>query len=226
MPVLQKKAANSEIDDALNRHLIILSDVRKWCVDGNVSKEGFYYLTAIPIIYAAWEGYFRVTCSICLRRRCTPGVKVKKYDHGYATLWLQREAFVETFFRNLFNSMTLGKDNRRINSGRFQALSNFTNEVNLWLERPLNHAANFDDLVMTYSNINPDVVKLNCSVIGIDVSQLDFSKLNEVVSRRNGIAHGGLVQYPSENTVIDLIDYTDSLLKKFHGCTKSWLATT
>lgn len=226
MPVLHKQAAKSEIDDALRRHQAILSDVRKWCVDSNTTKESFYYLSAIPIIYSAWEGYFRVTCAICLRRQCTQGLKVKKYTHGYATLWLQRESFVETFFRNLFNSMTLGRDNRKINSGRFQALANFAKDVNLWLETPLNHSANFDELVMTYSNVNPDVVKLNCDIIGIDISTVDFSKLNEVIGRRNDIAHGGLIQYPSEGDVVGLIGYTDELLKKFHGCARAWLAAT
>ena len=227
MPVhLPKRGATKELDDALVRHLNILSDLQKWCIDENRAKEPFFYLLAIPIIYSAWEGYFRITCSICLRRLCHQGRRIRTFDHKYTTLWLQREGFVESFLQSLLNSMTPGRDSRKISPGRFNALAKFSENTSQWLDQPINHATNFDDLVMTYSNVNPEVAKLNCGIIGIDVTNVDFSKLNEIIERRNNIAHGGLIQYPRETNVVELIAYSRTLLNSFGGSVKTWIATT
>ena len=223
---LPKRTAKAEAIDARNRHLSILQDVEKWCVQSNAGKEGFFYLSAIPIIYSAWEGYFRITCAICLRRLCMRGTPVKKYDGKYATLWLQKEGFLEAFLRALINSMTLGKDNRKINAGRFNALTSFTDSINNWFESPLNHSSNFDELVMTYSNVNADVARLNGNIIGLNLSGVDFSKLDEMLGRRNDISHGGLISYPQESVVTGLLVYTINLINQFGAAVDTWLEST
>lgn len=227
MPVhLRKQDATREIEAALQRHLNLLADLEKWCIIQNTGKEKFLYLLAIPILYSAWEGYFRLTCSICLRRLCHQGKRVREFDHKYTTLWLQREEFVEAFLRNLFNSMTPGRVSKKSNPGRFNALATFSKDTSEWLDQPINHSENFDDLVMTYSNVSPDVAKLNCEIIGIDITSVDFSKLNEILQRRNNIAHGGLIDYPHEATLVELIKYARDLLRKFDSCVKSWVSNT
>lgn len=227
MPVhLQKRDATKEIHAALQRHLKLLEGLEKWCITENSTKEPFFYLLAIPILYSAWEGYFRLTCSICLRRLCHQGRRVRKFDYKYTTLWLQREGFVEAFLKNLFNSMTPGRAIKKANAGRFNALATFSEKTSQWLDRPIKHTENFDDLVMTYSNVNPEVAKLNCDIIGIDVTTVDFSKLNEILERRNNIAHGGLINYPNEDTLISLINYARSLLTQFDSCVNLWVSKT
>jgi hypothetical protein len=223
---LKKRAAQGEAAYALKSHLDILADVRKWCLTENEGKEKFYYLLALPIVYSAWEGFFRVSCAICLRRNCVLGNKAKSYRAAYSTLWLQKESFLESFFRTLFNSMSLGKDNRKINAGRFHSLTDFVSDLNAWLDNPLDHAQDFDKLVMTYSNVNEDIARLNCGIIGIDVTGIDFSKLNEVVGRRNDVAHGGLIAYPDEAKIVELVVYTENLLKQFPGRIVAWLQAT
>lgn len=227
MPVhLSKRDARTEAKDAFDRHIAILQDVDKWCIQTNEDKEEFFYLAAIPIIYSAWEGYFRLTCSVCLRRLCERGAKVKKYKHPYATLWLQRESFLDMFLKALLNTMALGKDVKKLSSGKFEALSTFKANINHWLEGPLNHAINFDDLVMTYSNVNTEVAKLNGSIIGLDMAAVDFSKLDELLGRRNNICHGGLVNYTKEGTAKDLLMYTQNLLSQFHQSVVNWINNT
>lgn len=223
---LSKRNAKTEVDDALARHIGILNSVTQWCVTSNTTKEQFYYLLAPPIIYSAWEGYFRVVCSICLRRLCGHRKKKKKYNHQYTALWLQRESFTTSFFSNLFNSMTLGKDSSEINKGKFKALSKFSGDINAWLEHPIDHTVNFDDLVMTYSNVNKEVVTLNSGIIGIDISTVNFSRLNDLVGRRNDISHGGFVTYPNEDEIKELVVYAESLINSFHTCVVTWIKTT
>jgi len=79
---------------------------------------------------------------------------------------------------------------------------------------------------MTYSNVNKDVALLNSAVIGLDISQVDFSRLNELLNRRNEIAHGGLVNYPRESNVVELLDYTGTLIDSFHSSIEAWLVNS
>lgn len=215
--------ARAESDAALLRHKEILDNIEKHAITNNPDKDEFLYLMSIPVIYAAWEGFFRISCSICLRRKFFKGKKVKRYDESYAALWLQKEGFLNSFLDRLFSSMNLGKPPKNANAGRYHALASFTGSIMQWLETPADHLQNFDDLVMTHSNVNKDVALINCKIIGIDVSGLSFGRLNDLLGRRNEIAHGGLIDYPSEQVVIDLLSYTNGLLNDFNQAVNDWL---
>lgn len=215
--------ARAEAKKALERHLDILNNIKKHCITNNHEKDEFLYLMSIPVIYAAWEGFFRISCSICLRRKFHREQKFKLYDDAYATLWLQREGFVDSFFDKLFNSVSLGKKPKKLSTGRYGALTNFTGKIKEWLEKPANHLTNFDELVMTYSNINKEVTELNSTIIGLDLTNVKLGRLDDLVGQRNNIAHGGLIDYPKENTINDLIDYTENLLNEFHSSVTAWL---
>jgi hypothetical protein len=220
---LRLQSAKSEAQSALARHLKILSDVQDHSITRNTEKDQFLYLMAIPVIYAAWEGFFRISCSICLRRKCYVGKKSKNYDAIYSTLWLQKEAFVSSFLTSLVNGMQLGRAQKKIGQGQFNAISKFSENLAEWHERPLNHLADFDKLVMTHSNVNREVTELNADIIGIDLSTIDFSRIDELVNRRNEIAHGGMVNYPTETTIVELLQYTQILIGAFHACVGTWL---
>jgi len=222
--VLQKKDAKAELESALERHLEMLSTTKEIAITRNKLGERFLYLMAIPIIYAAWEGFFRVSMAICLKRTCVKGRKANSYSKGYVGLWLQKQGFVESFVRNLLNAMNLGSP-IKAGPGRFLALSEFSRNHQDFLAAPFNHLEDFDKLVMTYSNVNGAVVELNCRCIGLDSSKIDLSRLNELLNRRNDIAHGGLLDYPRLETVAELIEYTTQLMKSFNAETISWIRT-
>lgn len=219
-------SARQEIKSARTRHQKMLADIRHHSISNNQGKDEFLFLMAIPVIYAAWEGYFRLACSICLKRQCYVGRKAKQYNGKYAALWLQKEGFFDSFLQRLINSMQLGRAPKRVNAGKFIAVSEFAGKMGQWLETPINHLSDFDELVMTYSNVNRDVAELNSGVIGLDISGVDFSKLDELLNRRNQIAHGGLVDYPREDTVIQLLDYTGRLIDSFHESVEAWFANS
>lgn len=220
---LNLKTARNETSSARVRHLDLLDQVRAHCVSNNSTKDGFLYLLAIPIIYAAWEGYFKIACALCLKRRCIRGQKAKKYSSPYMTLWLQKEPFVHSYLQNLVNGMQLGKPLRK-SGGQFFALANFAGNVANWLEGPIDHTILFDDLVMTHSNVNRDVAMLNGSVIGLNMGGVKFGRLDELLGRRNEIAHGGLLSFPTEAEVIGLISYTEDLIRSFDQSVSQWLA--
>lgn len=223
---LTLRSARQEMHSAHVRHKDMLGNIRRHSLDNNKGKDSFLYLMAIPVIYAAWEGYFRLACSICLKTQCFIEKKAKKYHNKYTALWLQRESFFDSFLQNLFNSMQMGRSSKKISSGKFMAVSSFAGKIGPWLESPINHLSNFDELVMTHSNVNKDVAKLNSDIIGLHVEDIDFSRLDELVNRRNEIAHGGLINYPTENNVVELLDYTENLIDEFHLSIEDWLTTS
>lgn len=223
---LRLQSAKLEAKIALARHIKILEDVKFFSVTSNPLKQEFLYLMAIPVIYAAWEGYFRISCSICLRRKCQRGKKSKAYESTYSTLWLQKEKFVSSFLDSLTSAMQLGRVQKKIGNGRFNAIAKFSDSLGQWRERPLDHLTDFDKLVMTHSNVNKDVAEINSEIIGINISTIDFSKLDELLNRRNEIAHGGMLNYPNDIVVIGLLEYTQNLISQFHSSVDQWLSAS
>lgn len=226
MRTLGKRAAKSELSSTLTRYLSLVNEVEKHSITENATeKSGTLYLMAIPLIYAAWEGYFRLACALCLKRKCYIGRKAKSYHDQYSVLWLQKEAFYVSFMQKLLNSMTTSAENKpkKLKPSKYNNLIEFTAGMKNWLETPINHLEDFDELVMTYSNVNKEVVTINCTVIGMTPTNIDLTRIDELVGRRNDIAHGGLVNYPSERQAQELINYTKSLLGTFHQEALSWL---
>lgn len=221
---LTRRGAMSEAENAVERHQGIIRSARLHCLERNPQKEKFLYTMAIPMLYSAWEGYFKLSISICLRRICILNQQAGKYSREYVTLWLQRERFVTSFYRTLLNSVDLSVKQRPISPGRFAALTEFHGELHQWFKKPVNSLANFDELVMTYSNVNGEVVGINAQVVGLDVSGVNLSKLNELVGRRNQISHGGLLNFVEEADAEGLMIYTHDLLNEFHGAIETWLS--
>lgn len=220
---LAKRAALSELQGAIDRHLEIIQRTRHHCFTSNTTKDKFLYTMAIPMLYSAWEGYFRISVSICLRRLCMRNRNAGSYPKEYITLWLQRETFLSSFYKALLNSIDLNVNQKPINKARFNALTDFQASVRNWLNRPVNTSTNFDKLVMTYANVNGEIAQLNADVIGLDVSSVDFSPLNELLARRNDISHGGLINLIDESDANRIATYAENLLNQFGSATKIWL---
>jgi hypothetical protein len=69
---------------------------------------------------------------------------------------------------------------------------------------------------MTFSNVNPDVVEINAMAIGIDefpqFKNLKLGRLHDLVGQRNDIGHGAVIKPPSNDTFIDLWEFTENLV--------------
>lgn len=222
---LTKHAARTELTDAKQRYTMMLLEFEQRSVVNNKAKDGFLYLMAIPVIYSAWEAYFKMTMSICLKRMHNQSMKANRCNSSYVALWLQKESFVTGFLQNLLNAMNPGTDvSKKINMGKFKALAEFSKDLAQWHSKPV-PVQKFEDLVMTHSNINKAVVEANAEIIGLDINAISFGRLDELLSRRNDISHGGLVTPPPENAVQDLFIYVRNLITDFHSAALKWLST-
>jgi hypothetical protein len=219
-------AARQELAAARVRHIALLDDVRRHCIDENTIRDPFKHLSAVPIIYAAWEGYFKISFTLCIKRKCQSTIKARSYPGIYRTLWLQKQPFVQSYLSTLVAAMQPGKAISPKTGSQYKALASFSDKFSQWLDAPVDHASGFEDLVMTYSNVDYKVLALNSEVIGLDISGVPVGRLDGMVGRRNEISHGGLLTYPTESEVDELVTFCRNLISGIDGKIASWLKTS
>jgi hypothetical protein len=180
---------------------------------------------AVPIVYSAWEGNFRVVVSICLRRLHDSKLAAGKYDGKALALWFLKSPAYQSFRAKVLNfSDPFRDDTQREGKGLYEATSEFLSLVSPWLDSALQAPiGGHDKLVMTFSNVGPRVVKANAGAIDLDLAKVDLGRLNQLVQQRNEIGHGGLFTPPGEKELGELIGYTSGLIKSFNRAARSWL---
>lgn len=223
---LTLSAARQELTAARERHLALLDEVRRHCINENPARDGFKYLLAVPIIYAAWEGYFKISFTLCIKRKCQSTLKAKSYPGIYRALWLQKQPFVKSYLATLATAMQPGKAVSPKTGNQYKALATFSEKFAQWLDAPVEHAPGFEDLVMTYSNVDQKVLVLNAEVIGLDISGVPVGRLDSMVGRRNEISHGGLLTYPTEVEIDELITFCKTLIAGVDSKITVWLSTS
>lgn len=223
---LTKRAAKQELRSARDRHLALLAEVQKNCISENPARDGFKHLLAIPIIYAAWEGYFKISFTLCIKRKCQSTLRAKSYPGIYTALWLQKQPFVQSYLSTLVSAMQPGKAVQPKSGHQYRALAKFSDEFSGWLNSPMDHASGFDGLVMTHSNVDQKVLTLNSEVIGLDLSGVPVGRLDSMVGRRNEISHGGILDYPSDTEVIELLAFCNNLIISIDAKISTWLSAS
>lgn len=220
---LSRRMARAEARSALDRHVNMLEETRKHSLSNNAAGDQFLYLMAIPIIYSAWEGYFKIIFSVCFKRKCDLQRKVSSYPEIFAVLWLQKQGFFQSYLKKLFAAMQMGQETVPKTGAQYRALADFARGFSAWSRAPVDHTIQFDSLVMTYSNVNLEVLKLNAEVIGLNLAGVRTGGLDELVGRRNDVAHGGLVVYPTNIEVDELISYAESLMRTLDIAVSGWM---
>lgn len=220
---LPRKMARAEVQSALDRHITMLDEIKKHSLTNNVAGDQFLYLMAIPIIYSAWEGYFKIVFSVCFKRKCNLHRKASSYPEIFSVLWLQKQGFFQSYLSKMFAAMQLGQERLPKTGAQYRALAEFSKGFSAWIRGPVDHTVKFDSLVMTYSNVNLEVLKLNSEVIGLNLTGVRTGSLDELVGRRNDVAHGGLLVYPTNFEVDQLISYTEELMKSLDGAVSKWM---
>jgi hypothetical protein len=107
-------------------------------------------------------------------------------------------------------------------------LSEFLGSLDGWHSSPLDQSVDADSLVMTFSNVNPEVVAVNAKALGMasfpDFVAIKFGRLNSLFGLRNNIGHGGTIAPPPNNEFADLWKFTEELIETYSETFKSWLA--
>ena len=223
--------ALAEIEHVRNECLGLIHDLEKFCPPNQAGEfPPAFRLLATPMLYSAWERCFTLCNGIALRlirERTSHAHKLP--PHGRA-LWLQAAGFFQTFSRKVFEAPDAGDpDARAPKPGRFRALSDFLRSLDTWSMQPLDPILATDELVMTFSNVNPKVVELNAEAVGIvtftQFQQLKFGRLHDLVGRRNEIGHGAIIKPPDNAEFCDLKQFTLDIVRSYCDVYAAWLVS-
>jgi len=116
---------------------------------------------------------------------------------------------------------------KKISKGAFNLSVEVLAKLDDWHQKPLDHKAGCEDLVLTYSNVNDSVVTTNAEAIGLTglatYKALDLTKLGMLVGIRNGIGHGASLSAPGPRELGELFDYTEALIAQYVDVTLEWI---
>lgn len=206
----------------------ILWEMRQFCPpDQQGNHPDVYRLIATPMLYSVWERCFTLNHAIALRliREVTPSSGALKATQRAA--WLQKSNFYKAFSENFQLRMANEGVDKKLGKGHFAALGSFLESLDKWGAERLDNGIDTENLVMTFSNVNPEVVELNAKAIGIDAYDLfeniTLGRLHDLVGRRNEIGHGSMVNPPKNAEFNDLWSFTESLIGEYCDVFIGWI---
>jgi hypothetical protein len=219
-----------EIDAAKRECLGLLSQLRQFhqLAAGTTNYPDTYRLLVIPLLYAAWQRCFTMCNAVAWRRLRDEAISAKSLTGNERAAWLMQAGFYQSFAKKLMNSTSIGTDEVRPKRSHFSALCDFLEELDRWSSSRLDAAIDTDRLVMTFSNVNPEVVAQNAKALGIAnhpaFEAIKFGRLNSLVDLRNNIGHGGTILAPPNGEFLDLWAFTEQLIEDYSNAFKTWIA--
>lgn len=217
-------------DDCLN-HLDQLANLCPPDADKRYPEA--FRMVSTPFLYSVWERCFTLTNAIAIRVIRQKAPTAGDCSSKQAALWLQKEAFFQSFLDKMRASAQAdnsenGGQSKKIKGGAYKAVVELLEHMDQWREKPL-LTGETRELVMTFSNVNPEVVQVNAEAIGINTFDafklLDFGRLHDLVGRRNDIGHGTLNLVPGNREFSELWAFTVSLVQAYSDAFERWLGS-
>ncbi len=166
-----------------------------------------------------------------LHQRC-PTPESMTFDQ--AALWLQAEPFFSSYADKVKNSSSKDSNDvssrKSIKASSYKALVDFIEKLFHWRSANISGTTDTTKLVMTFSNVNCAVLQANAEAIGL-ASIPEFvafhsaiGRLEDLVGRRNDIAHGTLAIPPGNRIFRELLGLTrDRLVIDFCQIVQLWI---
>lgn len=203
----------------------LLADIKGFSPpDANGHYHPTFRLIATPMLYSIWQRCFSLCHAITLRliRDITPTPAA--LNARRRATWLIRAEFYRSYVDRL-KADTSKKKN--IKKGEFNLLTEFLENFDSWTIAKIDPAVDTEKLVMTFSNVNPDVVEINAKAIGLwdypPFRKLKLGKLHDLVGQRNEIGHGGLISPPANEHFIELMNFTELMVKDYSDIFIAWI---
>ena len=199
---------------------------------GDKDKEDMFRIISVPMIYSSWEGFFTETMSVCLNTLKLSDREAFRYSAEIRALWLQREPFYSKYvdmIKNIYDADSHrsivhngAQIKKKVTKGAFKLTSEVIQHIDRFNKSTLSDC-DVSELVMTFSNVNEMVVKVNFDAIGLDYSLLDLSQLGEVVGLRNSLGHGEFKSSVNPRKFNSIIVYVENLIIDLNQCAITWL---
>jgi hypothetical protein len=153
-------------------------------------------------------------------------LEANSLNSGEKSAWLMQASFYQSYIKKLLNAASLGSESKP-KKQHFPTLRQFIGELDVWLASPLDANVDADDLVMTFSNVNEEVVEINAEALGISTfpafQAIKLGRLHDLVGQRNTIGHGGILSPPPSDQFDDLWVFTETLIEDYCEAFKGWL---
>ncbi len=219
-----------EIEHAKKECLALLTKLREFCPISNGDQyPDTYRLLATPMLYSVWERCFTLCHAIGLRILRDFAENPRDLATAARAVWLIRTPFFQSLVSRL-QIQTSSPEEMRPQKGQFSAICEFLLYFERWLGDDIDPAVATDELVMRVSNVNPDVVEMNASAIGIAdfplFKEIKFGRLHDLVGRRNEIGHGAIINPPPNENFVELWDFTENLIISYCDAFIAWMQFT
>lgn len=176
--------------------------------------------------------FFTETMSVCLNSLKLSDREAFHYSAEIRALWLQREPFFNKYIdmiKNIYDvdshrsiSQSGQQLKKRVTKGTFKLTSEVIKHIDGFNNSTLSDC-DVSELVMTFSNVNEMVVKVNFEAINLDYSNLDLSQLGEVVGLRNSLGHGEFKSKIKPRKFDSIIQYVETLINELSNSAEKWL---
>jgi hypothetical protein len=219
--------AIAEIETNRNECLALLTAIREFHVpDENDHYHPTFRLIATPMLYSAWERCFTLCHEVGLRLLRDMAENPMSLRASARAVWLMRAPFYQSLADKLKNQVG-SEEEGRPKRGHFVLLCEFLAEFDRWSTQALDTTVGTNHLVMTFSNVNPEVVELNAKAIGLadttEFANIKFGKLHDLVGRRNDIGHGAVIEPPSNANFVELWQFTEALITHYCSAVTAWM---
>ena len=222
------KDAVAEIVFARDECVGVLDSLKKFCPpDSNGNYPGTFRLLATPMFYSVWERCFTACHAITLRLLRDSTSKASELEITQRAAWLLRAPFYQSFCSRLKDWNMEIDHSKGTKKGQFVITVEFLAALEQWTNLPIDQATDAEEIVMTYSNVNPDVVNVNALAVGIDAhndfKKIKFGRLHDLVGMRNGIGHGAIIAPPSNDQFCNLFEFTEDLILDYSAAFITWI---
>lgn len=222
-----KKQASEDIKELFNDTFISIDDVQEALNDTDPKFIDMQRNMSVSHLYALWERYFKQSNGICLRLIRTKYKSTKKCPNNFASLWFRQSSDFKNLTSNFFNNIQNFNSNDQGAKGIFNYSKQILDTTDAWNRRDLDLSIDLDALAITFSNVNKKVVHFNASIFEFESTsqyqQIDFSKIDELLNRRNAVAHNGYSRNLGERELKSLLDYEKSLVEGYNSLIIHWI---
>ena len=179
----------------------------------------------IMMVYALWERFFRQSNGICLRLVRSRYKHIHKCPANFASMWFRKSAEFKSLISLIYKFKEPKADKET--KGPYQISENILKTSKNWSKLHIDTTIDVEDLVVTFSNINKKVVVFNAEIFEIndtaEFKSIDFSKIDELVSRRNDAAHAGFSDSLGKIQTDQLVSYVEVLIDGYYNLLFNWI---
>lgn len=220
-----KKQALEDLEDLLGLCATDLEQIKDSLGFIPTSHIQIQRYMCLALAYSQWERFFRQSHGICFRLIQSVYKKNSNCPASLQPVWYRRSREFQKLVQFINTDRKLEAATQETKSP-FEFADKLLRNTQAWVSSTMGHE-DIDSLVVTFSNVDKKVVEFNAKILGIDqdpkYKNLDLGELNNLVGRRNDVAHGGFKSSIGRRQMNDFLSYTTTLCVDYNNLIRRWI---